>query len=186
MLIAQLENQDPLNPQDATQFTAQLAQFSSLEQLMGMRASIENLASSQATAQNLGAAILIGREALVSGDRFTVDADPEAARPGVVLDAAVPTDVLDVEIRDSLGRVVARTGPLGTIGEGRLELSAEDFGADLAAGTYTARVVTEPGVLPPTLAVRARISGASLEGGESRLFLGEVEVPLASLIEVRE
>ncbi len=33
MLIAQLKNQDPLNPLDGTAFTAQLAQFSSLEQL---------------------------------------------------------------------------------------------------------------------------------------------------------
>ena len=33
MLIAQLQHQDPLNPADSTEFTAQLAQFSSLEQL---------------------------------------------------------------------------------------------------------------------------------------------------------
>ena len=186
MLIAQLENQDPLNPQDATQFTAQLAQFSSLEQLMGMRASIDALATTQASAQNLGTAVLIGREGLVSTDRFTIDTDPESARPGIVLDALAPTEVLDVEIRNSLGSVVGRTGPLGTIEAGRLELPADAFGAELPPGNYTASVVTNPGVLPPSLAVRARISGASLEGGESRLFLGEVEVPLASLLEVRE
>jgi len=33
LLITQLQNQDPLNPTDSTEFTAQLAQFSSLEQL---------------------------------------------------------------------------------------------------------------------------------------------------------
>ena len=37
MLIAQLKNQDPLNPLDGTAFTAQLAQFSSLEQLQNIR-----------------------------------------------------------------------------------------------------------------------------------------------------
>ena len=37
MLVAQLENQDPLNPQDSADFAAQLAQFSSLEQLVAMR-----------------------------------------------------------------------------------------------------------------------------------------------------
>ena len=36
MLLAQLENQDPLDPQDATEFTAQLAQFSMLEQLVSI------------------------------------------------------------------------------------------------------------------------------------------------------
>ncbi|HDJ29118.1 MAG TPA: flagellar hook assembly protein FlgD, partial [Proteobacteria bacterium] len=36
LLIEQLKNQDPLNPMDSTDFTAQLAQFSSLEQLFGI------------------------------------------------------------------------------------------------------------------------------------------------------
>ncbi|RIK90517.1 MAG: hypothetical protein DCC71_25530 [Proteobacteria bacterium] len=40
MLLAQLENQDPLNPQDATEFTAQLATFSSLEQLISIHEGI--------------------------------------------------------------------------------------------------------------------------------------------------
>lgn len=36
LLVAQLKNQDPLNPQDGTQFVAQLAQFTQLEQSMAM------------------------------------------------------------------------------------------------------------------------------------------------------
>ncbi len=36
LLVAQMKNQDPLNPTDSTQYTAQLAQFSSLEQLTGI------------------------------------------------------------------------------------------------------------------------------------------------------
>jgi len=36
MLLAQMEHQDPLNPMDGTDFSAQLAQFSSLEQLFQM------------------------------------------------------------------------------------------------------------------------------------------------------
>ena len=36
MFVAQLQNQDPLNPADGTQFITQLAQFSSLEQLMSI------------------------------------------------------------------------------------------------------------------------------------------------------
>lgn len=37
LLVAQIKNQDPLNPADGTQFLNQLAQFSSLEQLVGIR-----------------------------------------------------------------------------------------------------------------------------------------------------
>jgi flagellar basal-body rod modification protein FlgD len=41
LLVTQLKNQDPLNPQDPTQFISQLAEFSSLEQLLGMRQSLQ-------------------------------------------------------------------------------------------------------------------------------------------------
>lgn len=37
LLVAQIKHQDPLNPTDGVQFLAQLAQFSELEQLIGMR-----------------------------------------------------------------------------------------------------------------------------------------------------
>jgi flagellar basal-body rod modification protein FlgD len=45
MLVAQIQNQDPLNPTDGAQFMTQLAQFSSLEQLIGIRNTLENLTS---------------------------------------------------------------------------------------------------------------------------------------------
>jgi flagellar basal-body rod modification protein FlgD len=41
LLVAQLKNQDPLQPQDGTQFVAQLAQFSSLEQEVEMRTDLD-------------------------------------------------------------------------------------------------------------------------------------------------
>ncbi len=43
LLVAQLKNQDPLSPQDGTAFVAQLAQFNSLDQLVGIRQSIDAL-----------------------------------------------------------------------------------------------------------------------------------------------
>lgn len=45
LLVAQLRNQDPLQPQDGAAFVAQLAQFNSLDQLIGIRQSIEQLIS---------------------------------------------------------------------------------------------------------------------------------------------
>lgn len=43
LLVAQLENQDPTQPQDGTQFVAELAQFSSLEQEIGMHQDLDNI-----------------------------------------------------------------------------------------------------------------------------------------------
>ena len=42
LLVSQIKNQDPLNPVDGTQFVAQLAQFSQLEQLIGIRSDLDN------------------------------------------------------------------------------------------------------------------------------------------------
>ncbi len=43
LLVAQMKNQDPLNPQDGTQYMTQLAQFSSLEQLTGINSKLNQL-----------------------------------------------------------------------------------------------------------------------------------------------
>jgi flagellar basal-body rod modification protein FlgD len=44
LLVAQIKNQDPLQPTDGVQFLSQLAQFSSLEQLIGIRQEIQGIA----------------------------------------------------------------------------------------------------------------------------------------------
>ena len=43
LLVAQIKNQDPLQPTDGTQFLTQLAQFSQVEQLVGIRSGLDNL-----------------------------------------------------------------------------------------------------------------------------------------------
>jgi len=57
LLVAQLQNQDPLNPTDSTQFVSQLAQFSELEQVMAIRTNTDTLvtdASAAAAASTTG------------------------------------------------------------------------------------------------------------------------------------
>ena len=52
LLVAQLKNQDPLNPTDSTQFVSQLAQFSELEQVIAIRGDIESQQAAAAAAGN--------------------------------------------------------------------------------------------------------------------------------------
>jgi flagellar basal-body rod modification protein FlgD len=54
LLVAQIRNQDPLNPADGTQFLTQLAQFSQLEQLINIRGGIDALTSLISESSNLG------------------------------------------------------------------------------------------------------------------------------------
>ena len=45
LLMAQVRNQDPMNPTDSTQFVGQLVQFSQLEQLLGINQGVQTLVS---------------------------------------------------------------------------------------------------------------------------------------------
>src|SRR5690606_12446891 len=61
LLITQLKNQSPLNPQDNTEFVAQLAQFSSLEGIQNLNTTVTNLAGGMQSSQALQASALVGR-----------------------------------------------------------------------------------------------------------------------------
>ena len=68
LLITQLQNQDPLNPTDSTEFTAQLAQFSSLEQLSNVNNNLEQMQNFQASTNNSQAVSLLGKEITANGN----------------------------------------------------------------------------------------------------------------------
>ncbi len=186
MLIAQLENQDPLDPQDATEFTAQLAQFSSLDQLISMRTSIDALAAAQTSSQSLAAVSLIGREALVASSEFSVSPNPDQPLPKLFLEAGAPTEVQGIEILDASGRVVSRSDSIGRVPAGRSALDWSVFSSIPAPGQYSVRVTPAPGAASPSTLVQARITGATLEGASPVLLVERAEVPLDALVEVRE
>jgi len=76
LLVAQLQNQDPLNPDDPTEFTAQLAQFSSLEQLHNLNDSMDNLVTSNANSDKLSTLSTIGKEVVYQDGSFTFNGEP--------------------------------------------------------------------------------------------------------------
>ncbi|MCU0530868.1 MAG: flagellar hook assembly protein FlgD [Syntrophales bacterium] len=88
MLIAQLKNQDPLNPLDGTAFTAQLAQFSSLEQLQNINTQLTAFTKQQQALGNTQAVNLIGREVLAKGNTVHAEGSPVSLSYQLQSDAA--------------------------------------------------------------------------------------------------
>lgn len=72
LLVAQLQNQDPLNPMDDKEFIAQLAQFSSLEQMSNIADGIDSLVDKTAQQDMLSAVNYIGKEVTAAGSSMTV------------------------------------------------------------------------------------------------------------------
>src|SRR5262249_32519643 len=86
LFITQLQNQDPLSPQDPDQLTAQLAQFSSLEQLTGINTRLDTL--NGATKQTTSSALLglLGKEVQATGGQLAIRGGA-ATPPEYTLDA---------------------------------------------------------------------------------------------------
>ncbi len=94
----QLRSQDPLNPMDSASFTAQLAQFSSLEQLFNMNDRLEDIVAYQTSLNNGVVAGLIGRIARTyEGVTGTVT--------GVSFEEGTTYLILDNDERVALGEV---------------------------------------------------------------------------------
>jgi flagellar basal-body rod modification protein FlgD len=104
MLIAQLKNQDPLNPLDNAQLTSQLAQISTVQGIERLNTTLAALAGSFQAGQSLQAAGLVGRQVLVTGDRMELSA--AGARAAFSLPQSV--DHLTISVTDASGSVVHR------------------------------------------------------------------------------
>lgn len=74
LLIAQLKNQNPLNPMEGTDFAVQLAQFSSLEQLTNLNSEIKTQGINQLTLGYAQSVNMIGKEIIAqNGNTVTID-----------------------------------------------------------------------------------------------------------------
>ncbi len=103
MLVAQLKNQDPLNPMSGTDFATQLAQFSSLEQLTNLNTGLTNLGLYQSTQANVQAVNLIGKEVTASsGNAFTAD----GSSVNLYYNLAADSKEVQISIYDATGAFV--------------------------------------------------------------------------------
>ena len=71
LLVTQLQHQDPLNPLDDKEFIAQLAQFSSLEQMNNISEGITSLVKKTQEQDMLNSVNYIGKEVTASGHSVT-------------------------------------------------------------------------------------------------------------------
>lgn len=72
MLVAQMENQDPLNPLDNAQVTSQMAQINTVSGLEQVNTSVKSLNTQLLQLQALQGASLVGRDVSVEGNRLAV------------------------------------------------------------------------------------------------------------------
>ena len=73
LFVAQLQNQDPLNPMDNAQMTSQMAQINTVTGIQQLNATLKGMGAQFSSLQALQGASLVGRQVLVEGNRLSFD-----------------------------------------------------------------------------------------------------------------
>lgn len=102
LLVAQMQNQDPLNPMDNAQVTSQMAQINTVTGIERLNTTIEGLSSQFTQLQAMQGASLVGRDVIVKGN--VLDIDEAVGQGGFELTSAA--DNVKVEILSPSGQVV--------------------------------------------------------------------------------
>lgn len=125
LMLAQMKNQDPTNPMKSHEMAAQLANFSSLEQMQNMNKTLEELKNGQKPAENFQALNLIGKA--VAGDSSRVVRSLNDKDHDFRFSLPMEASEVSVKVRDADGTVV-RTYNLKGLkpGENKLTWNGED------------------------------------------------------------
>ena len=125
ILVAQLQAQNPLDPQDPTEFTSQLAQFSSLEQLMNLNQTIQSLILFSASQSNNLALMFVGKNILAAGDTFSYKTGE--AKPEMIYKLASDAETVNITVYDEEGNIVKTINLTNqSAGEHRIEFDGLD------------------------------------------------------------
>ncbi|GAA3953868.1 flagellar hook assembly protein FlgD [Allohahella marinimesophila] len=139
LMIAQLNNQSPLEPQDNTAFVAQLAQFSSLEGITELNNSVGDIAGEFRSAQALQASAMVGRSVLVPVGSGTL---PLGGTISGVADVPEGSGKLTMKVYTQSGALVSQSD-LGQnqVGEVKFTWDGKNSnGEPMPAGSYRVEV----------------------------------------------
>lgn len=103
LMIAQMENQNPLEPQDNGEFISQLAEFSSLEEMQKISGSVNNFSTQFQSSQALQASAMVGRTVLVPASSSPLS---NAGTISGVVDLEATTSALNISIFNGSGELV--------------------------------------------------------------------------------
>ncbi|MEM0947073.1 MAG: flagellar hook capping FlgD N-terminal domain-containing protein [Pseudomonadota bacterium] len=183
MLTAQLENQDPLNPVESTDFAVQLATFSGVEQQVKTNDLLEAMITDDSLGGLTDIAEWVGQEA-----RAPVAAHFSGSPMDLYLDLPAAADQATLTVRDAAGSVVTQIAIPSNVGTYTWD-GTDAGGATVAEGQYSFTVDTrasgaflktvQPEVYTPV--VEARLENGApvlvVEGGET--------IPVTSVTGVR-
>jgi flagellar basal-body rod modification protein FlgD len=184
LLVAQLKNQDPMNPSNAQDMAAQLAQFSSLEQLTQIGSTLNTqggyLQGVIGSLASTGAQGVVGKSVLAYGNHVQIPAD--SVRFAVGSGGGEGT----LHLFDQAGTEIS-SRPLGTLKAGEQKADLGTLTAGLKDGwyTYSVDVVDPTGkAVATTPYTAATVDGLRYTPQGPILTAGELTIPYEALVEI--
>lgn len=193
LLVTQFQYQDPLNPMEDKEFIAQMAQFSSLEQLMNLNDSMEGLTEATNNQQMINATSYIGKQVTLSGNTIGKVTDADGNQTVSTFRYAFGDNVVKgtLSVRDANGNTVYSEDMAGKQAGTTFEFNWDGkTGAGLTApdGVYTVSMAAFNAKGEAVLSdqvVDANVTGVVTEKGVVYLGLeGGQLMPLANVRQV--
>ena len=192
LLVTQLQHQDPLEPTSNEDFIAQLATFSSLEQLQSINTGTQTGLLMQQSVSNALSTSLIGNDVLIDTGNVMVE---NGSDHDFVVDLAAE-GTIKVEITDAGGDVVRSMEISGENDEILVAVEytftwdgEDDYGEKVEDGSYSISVTGETAAGDPVPAntwLRGHVGGVRFSQGTAYVLVDGMEFTLADIIEIRE
>lgn len=184
LLVAQLKHQDPTSPLQPHELAAQLAQFTSVEQLTQLNSSMEAQTQAAHMATLVGqtslSASLIGRQVLALGDQVTVPSNGSAS---IHLEVGGSGGSGTLQLLNSEGAVIA-TRDLGQVSGGATDVTLP---GDLPPGTWRYKVTVKAAGdkdVSVTTFTKGVVSSVEFKNGSIVLHVGKMDITLDDLVQI--
>lgn len=188
LLVTQMQYQDPLEPMKNEEFVAQLAQFSSLEQLSNLNTTMNQNNMLEQSINNSQAVNLIGKNITVMGNSISID---EGTPSSINYTLAEEAEKVSISIFDEDG-VMVKTVDLNSQSAGKhdFEFDGKDKdGNDLPDGNYTFSIDAENAEGDPVEAMsfaNVHVDAITFDQGYVYLLSGNSKFLMSDVVEVRE
>ena len=188
LLITQLENQDPLNPNDPSEFIAQLAQFSSLEQLISVNENLQIIQDYQNSLENLSATKYFGKSIIANGNAIEHESGTSS---NIMFSLPEDASIVSVNLYDQSGNFIVSLEQTDlSAGDHVIEWDGTDGNTNvLPSGVYLFNVQAidfEQNMIEANTYIEGIVTGAKYNSGQVYLTLDDKIVPLNAVIEVNE
>lgn len=186
LLVAQLKNQDPLNPMDSREMITQLATLTSVERLSSVDQTLGQLRAETTGMAGMQATALIGRKVTADANHLSLAAGGQAQGTFTLSGAAKS---VSVSVRDKNGNTLRTLELPGQVaGTHSFQWDGMDSsGQRVPDGTYSFQLSAkaESGQpVPISSSVTGVVSEVSFKSGSAELVVGESRVALGDVVSI--